>query len=130
GFLVYEAAIDQWAKQRVKDPELLHLPRVDRGAELRPQALEGGLQGLLQILGPDVAVADGSDDGIGRMARVIIRPRIDAPEPERDDQEREQGLDDDRTGSAPDPLHHGAKCPIWRGSRPVDLRKARCDRRR
>ncbi len=106
GFLVKQVAVDQLGQQGVEDPELLDLLLVDRAAELGAQPLQRRLQQPLQIVGADAVVADRGDHCVGRVALVIVGPGKDPPEPERDDQEAEQNLDDNRSRSGADGLQH------------------------
>jgi hypothetical protein len=106
GFLVEQVAIDQLGQQSVDDPELLDLLLVDRAAELGAQPFQRRLQQPLQIFRADAVVAYGGDHRVGGVALVIVGPGKDPPEPERDDQEAEQNLDDNRSRSGADGLQH------------------------
>ncbi len=105
GLLVQQAAVDQLAEDAIDDSELLHQLHVDCTAELRPHPLHRRLQRALQFDGRDLLVADRGDDDFLRAANAeqVIR---NAPGPERQDQKRKQNLDDNRTRSAADCLHH------------------------
>jgi hypothetical protein len=106
GLLVEQVAVDQLRQQAIDDPELLDLLLVDRATELRAQPLHRRLQQALQIIGADIGIADRGDHRVRRVALVIVRARVDPPEPERNDQETEQDLGDNGTRFGAERLQH------------------------
>jgi len=96
-----EAPADTVPDVLVRDADQLEL------VDMTPQALQRRLQRLLQLFGADAPVADRGDHGVRRVPLVVIRSGVDPPHAERDYEEAEQDLDDNRSRSGADRLQHG-----------------------
>ncbi len=105
GFEIDEIAADDLLQGVVNQSELFCLLGVDVVAKRRVQLRDLFLHGLIDLIGPDLDVADLGDIGIDSP---IAEDVADSPQPEGRGQKGEQHLDDEAIGFGADGLQHGA----------------------